>query len=309
MWDPALLDATAEFLAGLAHGGRALEFGIGTGRVAFPLSERGIEVHGIDISAGMIEQLRRKPGSEAIEATVGDFATTTVAGDFSLVYVVYNSISNLLEQSEWVETFRNASRHLRPGGVFAMELDVIDLRRFPPGAAVLPFDLSPNHVGFDTLDVVNQQGVSHHYVVVDGRGGHVESPFRYAWPAELDLMAEIAGMRLRERWADWDRALFTSESRKHISVWSASRGLGAAPQSGRSGSTSLETGCPRGAGRGRLAHGKHLGLDDAPQPDAPMGDVKSFRGNFGSEDSGQTNDGPLFERASSYQVTRLRELV
>ena len=219
MWDPVVLDATAEFLTGLAQGGRALEFGIGTGRVSFPLSERGIEVHGIDISADMIEQLRRKPGSEAIETTVGDFATTTVAGDFSLVYVVYNSISNLLEQSEWVETFRNASRHLRPGGVFAMELDVIDLRRFPPGAAVLPFHLSPNHVGFDTLDVVNQQGVSHHYVVADGLGGHVESPFRYAWPAELDLMADIAGMRLRERWADWDRAPFTSESRKHISVW------------------------------------------------------------------------------------------
>jgi SAM-dependent methyltransferase len=219
MWDPALLDATAKFLTGLTHGGRALEFGIGTGRVAFPLSEHGIEVHGIDISADMIDQLRRKPKSDAIGTTVGDFATTTVSGKFSLVYVVFNSISNLLEQSEWVETFRNASRHLRQGGVFAMELDVIDLRRFPPGAAVLPFDVSPNHVGFDTLDVVNQRGVSHHYVVVDGRGGHIESPFRYAWPAELDLMAEMAGMRLRERWADWDRSPFTSESKKHISVW------------------------------------------------------------------------------------------
>jgi SAM-dependent methyltransferase len=219
MWDPALLDTTADFLAGLAHSGRALEFGIGTGRVAFPMRERGIEVHGIDISADMIEQLHRKPGSESIEATVGDFATTTVAGDFSLVYVVFNSISNLLEQTEWVETFRNASRHLTRGGVFAMELNIIDLRRFPPGATVLPFHVSPNHLGFDTLDVVNQRGVSHHYVVVDGRGGHFESPFRYAWPAELDLMAEMAGMRLRERWADWDRTPFTSESTKHISVW------------------------------------------------------------------------------------------
>jgi SAM-dependent methyltransferase len=219
MWDPALLDATADFLATLAHGGRALEFGIGTGRVAYPLRERGIEVHGIDISAEMIDQLRRKPGSDAIGTTVGDFATATAPGEFSLVYVVFNSISNLLEQSEWVETFRNASRHLRPGGVFAMELDVIDLRRYPPGAAVLPFDVSPHHIGFDTLDVVNQRGVSHHYVVVNGRGGHFESPFRYAWPAELDLMAEMAGMRLRERWSDWDRAPFTSESTKHISVW------------------------------------------------------------------------------------------
>ncbi len=219
LWDPALLDATTAFLAGLADGGRALEFGIGTGRVAIPLSERGIEVHGIDISSDMIDQLRRKPASESIGTTVGDFATARVPGEFSLVYVVFNSISNLLEQSEWVETFRNASRHLRTGGVFAMELDVIDLRRFPPGAAVLPFDVSPSHVGFDTLDVVNQQGVSHHYVVVDGRGGHFESPFRYAWPAELDLMGQMAGMRLRERWADWDGAPFTGESTKHISVW------------------------------------------------------------------------------------------
>jgi SAM-dependent methyltransferase len=219
MWDPALLDATAEFLAGLAQGGRALEFGIGTGRVALPLSERGIEVHGIDISAEMIDQLRRKPRSDAIGTTVGDFATATVPGEFSLVYVVFNTISNLLEQSEWVETFRNASRHLGPGCVLAMELNVIDLRRFPPGAAVLPFHVSPNHIGFDTLDVVSQRGVSHHYVVVDGRGGHYESAFRYAWPAELDLMAQMAGMRLRERWADWDREPFTSESMKHISVW------------------------------------------------------------------------------------------
>lgn len=219
MWDPVLLDATAEFLAAQAHGGPALEFGIGTGRVAIPLSERGIQVHGIDISADMIDELRRKPGSEAIGATVGDFAVAAIPGEFSVVYVVYNSISNLLEQSEWVETFRNASRHLLSGGVFVMELDVMGLRRFPPGATVLPFDVSPNHLGFDTLDVAKQRGVSHHYVVVDGRGGHFESPFRFAWPAELDLMAEMAVMRLRERWGDWDRTPFTGESTKHISVW------------------------------------------------------------------------------------------
>ena len=167
----------------------------------------------------MIDQLRRKPGSEAIEAIVGDFATATVPREFSLVYVVYNSISNLLEQSEWVAAFRNASRHLKSGGVFVMELDVMDLRRFPPGAEVLPFDISPNHVGFDTLDVANQRGVSHHYFVAEGRGGQFESPFRFAWPAELDLMAEMAGMTLRERWADWDQTPFTSESTKHVSVW------------------------------------------------------------------------------------------
>lgn len=143
--------------------------------------------------------------------------------EFSLVYAVYNSISNLLEQSEWVAAFRNASRHLETGGVFVVELDVMDLRRFPPGAAALPFDIGPNHVGFDTLDVANQRGVSHHYFVVDGRGGRFESPFRFAWPAELDLMAEMAGMTLRERWADWDQSPFTSESTKHVSVWERQR--------------------------------------------------------------------------------------
>ena len=219
MWAPALLAATTDFLAAEASGGRALEFGIGTGRVALPLSERGVKVAGLDISRDMIAQLRRKPGSERIATTVGDFATTVVPGEFSLVYVVYNSISNLLEQSEWVETFRNASRHLVPGGRFVIELDVMDLRRFPPGAMALPFDVSPSHLGFDTLDTANQLGVSHHYFVVDGRVGHFESTFRYAWPAELDLMAQMAQMRLCERFADWDRSPFTSESRKHISVW------------------------------------------------------------------------------------------
>jgi SAM-dependent methyltransferase len=196
-----------------------LEFGIGTGRVALPLSERGIDVYGIDISADMLDQLRAKPGASSITTTVGDFATTVVPGEFALVYVVYNSISNLLEQSEWVETFRNAARHLAPGGHFLMELWVPDLRRFPPGAAALPFDVSPNHLGFDTLDIATQCGVSHHYFFVDGQVGQFESPFRYAWPAELDLMAEIAGMQLLERWADWDRSPFTADSRKHISVW------------------------------------------------------------------------------------------
>ena len=222
MWEPALLASTAEFLAATARRGRALEFGIGTGRVALPLADRGVEVAGIDISGDMIAQLRRKPGSERIVTAVGDFATSVVAGEFSLVYVVYNSISNLLDQAEWVATFRNAARHLRPGGRFLVELWVPDLRRFPPGAVALPFALSPTHVGFDTLDTATQRGVSHHYVLVDGRAGLFDAQFRYAWPAELDLMAEIAGMRLDERWADWDRSPFTSDSRKHISVWERS---------------------------------------------------------------------------------------
>ena len=181
--------------------------------------ERGVRLSGIDISADMIEQLRRKPGSEAITTTVGDFAETAIAGEFSLVYVVYNSICNLLEQSEWVQSFRNAARHLGPGGRFVMELWVPDLRRFPPGAAAVPFDVSPQHLGFDTLDVANQRGVSHHYFFKDGQVERLHGEFRYAWPAELDLMAQIAGMTLRERWAGWDRSPFTSDSPKHISVW------------------------------------------------------------------------------------------
>jgi SAM-dependent methyltransferase len=219
MNDPALVEKTSEFLATEARGGRTLEFGIGTGRVALPLSRRGIEVAGIDISQDMIKQLHRKPGADAIQAIVGDFSTTAVPGEFALVYVVYNSISNLLEQSEWVATFHNAARHLTPGGRFVMELWVPDLRRFPPGSVAVPFDVSPNHIGFDPLDVATQRGVSHHYSFVDGRVERFESPFRYAWPAELDLMAEIAGMALRERWANWDRAPFTSDSSMHVSVW------------------------------------------------------------------------------------------
>jgi SAM-dependent methyltransferase len=219
MSEPALLAATTRFLVDTARGGRALEFGIGTGRVALPLSERGVEVHGIDISVDMLAVLHRKPGADAVVTTVGDFATTTVPGEFSLVYVVYNAISLLLEQREQVEAFRNAARHLQPNGRFVVELWVPDLRRFPPGALALPFDVSFGHVGFDTLDTATQLGVSHHYVVRGGKAGRHDAPFRYAWPAELDLMAEIAGMRLCERWADWDRSPFTSESSKHISVW------------------------------------------------------------------------------------------
>ena len=193
--------------------------GSARGDVALSLSAQGVEVCGIDISAEMLDQLRRKPGSDAIATAVGDFAITSVPGEFSLVYVVFNSIGCLLEESEWVQAFRNASNHLRTGGRFVMELWVPDLRRFPPGAAALPFDVSPSHVGFDTLDVATQRGISHRYFSVDGQIGRFDTPFRYAWPAELDLMAQMAGMRLRERWADWDCSPFTSESSKHVSVW------------------------------------------------------------------------------------------
>jgi len=224
MFEPELLAATADFLAAEARGGRALEFAIGTGRVALPLSSRGVPVHGIDISTDMIEQLRRKSGAQAITTTVGDFAETVVEGTFALVYVVFNSIGNLMEQSEWVQAFRNAARHLQPGGRFVMELWVPDLRRFPPGAIAVPFDVSPHHLGFDTLDLATQGCVSHHYFFRDdGRTEYMEFRGRYGWPAELDLMAEIAGMTLVERWADWDRSPFRSESPKHVSVWELDR--------------------------------------------------------------------------------------
>ena len=220
VYRPEALAATADFLEAAAEGGRALEFGIGTGRVALPLAERGVEVCGVDISSDMLEQFRHKPGSEAVATTLGDFATTVVPGEFSLVYVVFNSISCLLEQSEWVQTFENAARHLSSGGRFVVELWVPDLRRFPPGAAAVAFDVSQTHVGFDTLDTANQRGVSHHYVIDERQvAGHFDSPFRYAWPAELDLMATIAGLEPCERWADWDRSPFTGESPKHVSVW------------------------------------------------------------------------------------------
>jgi SAM-dependent methyltransferase len=220
MFEPALLRATADFLTTEARGGRALEFGIGTGRVAIPLSQRGIDVHGIDISADMINQLRRKAGSDAVATTIGDFAETVVSEEeFSVVYVVFNSIANLLDQAEWVQTFRNAARHLQPGGRFVMELWVPDLRRFSLGAIAIPFDVTPQHLGFDTLDIATQRCMSHHYFVRDSHVDYIAGEGRYAWPAELDLMAQIAGMSLLQRWGDWDRSPFTSESPKHISVW------------------------------------------------------------------------------------------
>jgi SAM-dependent methyltransferase len=223
MYEQAVLEPAVTFLADTASGGAALEFGIGTGRVALPLSQRGVTVSGIDISADMVAQLRAKQGSEDIAVTVGDFAKTQVPGHFSLVYLVYNALSNLTTQDEQVECFQNAAHHLAPGGRFVIELWLPDLQRFPPGALALPFAVSPSHLGFDEIDVASQQGVSHHYSIVGDRVALFDSPWRYAWPAELDLMARIAGLNLLARWADWDRSPFTSQSRKHISVWEQPR--------------------------------------------------------------------------------------
>jgi SAM-dependent methyltransferase len=219
MFAPAVVDAAVSFLAELAGGGAALELGIGTGRIALPLRRRGVRVHGIDLSPAMVAKLRVKPGADDIGVTIGDFATTRVAGTFRLAYLVYNTIMNLTAQKDQVECFRNVAGHLEPGGCFVIEVGVPALQRLPPGETVRAFTLSPTHLGFDEYDVAAQILVSHHYWVVDGRLEVSSAPFRYVWPSELDLMARLAGMTLRERWSDWNRAAFTSDSTSHVSVW------------------------------------------------------------------------------------------
>jgi SAM-dependent methyltransferase len=220
MFDPAVVDPVVDLLAGLAGDGAALELGIGTGRIAIPLSRRGVAVHGIDLSPQMVAQLRAKPGTGGIGVTVGDFATTRVEGRFSLAYLVFNTIGNLTTQDGQVACFQNAAAHLEPGGRFVIEVGVPDLRRLPPGETIRPFAVTPTHLGFDEYDVANQGLISHHYTVVDD--GHLElvsMPFRYVWPSELDLMARLAGMTLEERWSGWRREPFTSDSTRHVSVW------------------------------------------------------------------------------------------
>jgi SAM-dependent methyltransferase len=218
-FDSDVIASTVDFLAGLAGDGRALELAIGTGRIALPLAARGVPVAGIDLSGPMVARLRAKPGAAAIDVTIGDYSTTVVGGEFSLAYLVYNTIENLTTQAAQVAAFRNAARHLAPGGAFVIECLMPDLRRLPEGATAVVFDIGERHWGIDEYDVANQGLVSHHFTVVDGRVEYGAWPFRYVWPAELDLMAEMAGLGLRERWSGWNREPFTSDSRKHISVW------------------------------------------------------------------------------------------
>src|SRR5262245_28400562 len=217
MFDPAVLEPTVAFLAQLAGDGAALELGIGTGRIALPLSARGVRVQGIDLSEAMVAKLREKPGAEHIEVTIGDFETTRVDGTFALVYLVYNTLMNLGAQEAQVTCFQNVAAHLEPEGVFVVEIMIPELRRLPRGETFLAFDVSPEHIGFDEYDVANQGLISHHYDPRDGR--YSTYPGRYLWPSELDLMARLAGMSLRERWSGWQREPFTSESTKHVSVW------------------------------------------------------------------------------------------
>ncbi|WP_433544058.1 class I SAM-dependent DNA methyltransferase (plasmid) [Streptomyces sp. CA-294286] len=218
---PAAVEPAADLLAGLAAGGPALEFGIGTGRIALPLARRGVPVHGIDLSRAMVEKLRAKPGGDAIDVTIGDFASTEVPGrgGFAVAYLVFNTIMNLTTQAEQVACFRNAAAHLAPGGTFVIEVGVPELRLLPPGQTAVPFRVTANRWAFDHYDVATQAMSSNYVEVVDGRGSYRSIPFRYVWPAELDLMAQLAGMRLRDRWEGWGREPFTNESGQHVSVW------------------------------------------------------------------------------------------
>jgi SAM-dependent methyltransferase len=218
-FDPVVVEATVHFLARIVGRGRALELGIGTGRIAVPLANRGVPVHGIDMSNAMVARLKAKPGGDDIGVTIGDFATTKADGTFSLAYLVFNTIMNLTTQAAQVACFRNVAAHLEPGGCFVIEVGVPDLQRLPAGETIRPFAVSETRWGFDEYDVANQGLISHHLEIVDGRTEHLSVPFRYVWPAELDLMAELAGMTLRERWAGWKREPFMSDSTKHVSVW------------------------------------------------------------------------------------------
>lgn len=217
---PAETDATLNVLAGLAGPGRALEFAIGTGRIGIPLALRGVPVAGIELSEPMARQLRRKDPDGLVPVTIGDMATTRVDGDFSLVYLIYNTIANLRTQTEQVACFRNAARHLAPGGRFLIELWIPPIRRMPPGQRAVPFDVTDRHLGMDTYDLVTQQGTSHHYThEADGSIRYGTTNFRYIWPAECDLMGQLAGLEFESRVADWDGSDFTADSPSHISVW------------------------------------------------------------------------------------------
>jgi SAM-dependent methyltransferase len=220
MFAPDVLGPTVDLLAELAGDGRALEFAVGTGRVALALAARGIRVCGIELSTAMVDRLRAKDDAWCVEVTIGDMETTRVDGTFRLVYLVFNTIGNLTTQGEQVACFANAAAHLEPGGCFLVEVGVPDLRRLPPGENARVFSHAPGYVGYDRYsDLVAQRATSHHFVADGSAVREFTTPFRYVWPSELDLMARLAGMSLRDRWAGWDRSTFTGESRSHVSVW------------------------------------------------------------------------------------------
>jgi SAM-dependent methyltransferase len=220
MFAPEALEPTVERLAQLAGEGAALEFAVGTGRVAVPLAGRGVPVTGIELSRPMVEQLRTKADEATIPVVIGDMATTVAPGTYRLVYLVYNTISNLLTQAEQVECFRNAARHLTAGGRFVIELWVPELRSLPPGRTATVWQTDRDYIGLDTYDVLNQHVVSHHFHFDDTEQAQLyRSPHRYIWPAELDLMAQLAGFELESRHGDWSGGEFTADSRSHVSVY------------------------------------------------------------------------------------------
>ena len=219
MFDLAVVGETVDVLADIAGRGRVLELGIGTGRIALPLAGRGVSVHGIDLSRAMVDQMRAKPGGDAIDVTVGDFATTKVDGTFSLAFLVFNTIMNLTTQEAQVACFRNVADHLELGGCFVIEVLVPELRRLPYGQNIVPYTVSPTGWAYDVYDVATQSTTSNYVRVVNGVGSYRSIPFRYVWPSELDLMAQLAGLHLRDRWDGWNRKPFTHESRQHVSVW------------------------------------------------------------------------------------------
>ncbi|MEU1804056.1 class I SAM-dependent methyltransferase [Streptomyces sp. NPDC019937] len=220
MFAPGAVEPVVDLLAELAAGGRALELGVGTGRIALPLAARGVPVHGIELSRAMAARLREKPGGDAIGVTIGDFATARVDGTFSVAYLVFNTIMNLTTQEAQVACFRNVAAHLEPGGRFVIEVMIPELRKLPPGQHIVPFHVGATRWGFDTYEFATQTMSSHHLrIEEDGRGTYTPMPFRYVWPAELDLMAQLAGLRLRDRWEGWAREPFTNDSPRHVSVW------------------------------------------------------------------------------------------
>ncbi|GAA3598940.1 class I SAM-dependent methyltransferase [Kineosporia mesophila] len=225
MFSAGKIDPVVDFLVEKAEGGRALEFASGTGRIAVPLARRGVPVAGIELSPPMTGKLREKISAAELPVVTGDMATTRVEGEFSLVYLVFNTIGNLRTQAEQVRCFANAARHLAPGGRFVIEVLVPPLRRLPPGQVGVPFEISETHTGFDTFDLVTQQATSHHFHREPGGGyRYGDHHFRYVWPSELDLMAQLAGLTPEQRLQDWDGTPFTADSERHVSVWRKAQG-------------------------------------------------------------------------------------
>lgn len=219
MFQPEVIDPAVSMLAELAGRGRALELAIGTGRIGLPLSRRGVPVHGIELSRAMVARLRGKPGGEDIGVTIGDMTTAKVEGSFTVAYLVFNTINNLTTQEAQVACFRNVAGHLAPGGCFVIETAVPPLRQLPSGQDIVGYRAGPDQIVSYSFDHATQEYRGHYAEFTDGTGGYRTIPFRYVWPSELDLMAQLAGLRLRNRWAGWNREPFTTDSRSHVSVW------------------------------------------------------------------------------------------